>query len=151
MRAMASDFTFRDRCLREVVELHAFFQAWFRGEAADFSRVEAVLDEGFNMISTRGVLRTRDQLLASLRASHAQNRQDDFTIEIRAYQCHLVEWGLALVTYEEWQSLGEVRIGRLSSALFKADREAPCGARWLHLHETRIPEGGVPIVKGGAG
>lgn len=148
---MASDFTFRDRCQREVIELHAFFQAWFRGEAVAFDRVEAALDEGFTMISTRGVRRTREQLIESLAASHGQNRGDGFSIEIRGFQCHVVEWGLALVTYEEWQSLGDVRIGRLSSALFKAVRETPCGAKWMHLHETRIPDGGVPIVKGGVG
>lgn len=146
-----ADFTFRDRCKREIIELHEFFEGWFLGQSLDFDRVESALDEGFTMISTRGVRRTREELVDSLRRGHGQNQGKPFGIEIHNFECHVVEWGLALCTYEEWQTLGEVRIGRLSSALFKAVREAPCGARWLHLHETRIPDGGVPIMKGGAG
>ena len=46
-----------DSCRKEVVELHAFFQAWFRGElerdADHWSRFEQVLDPEFEFIGTR--------------------------------------------------------------------------------------------------
>ncbi len=129
----------RQHCEREVVELHQFFEDWFCGLTDAFERVEAALADNFVLISPRGEMRTREKLLEDLRVARGCRRGDPFEIRIEACEVRAVEFGLALVTFEEWQRLGEREAGRVSTALFRVDREAPCGVRWMHLHETWLP------------
>lgn len=129
----------RQRCEREVVELHRFFEDWFYGRTDDFSRAEAALADDFVMVSPRGEVRSRQALLDGLRQAHGCRRGDAFTIRIDNCEVRAVEFGLALVTYEEYQQLNEREAGRISTALFRVDPNAPCGVRWLHLHETWLP------------
>ena len=46
--------------------------------------------------------------------------------------------------YDEWQQRvrdgAAATNGRRSTVVFVPDREAPCGVRWLTVHETAIPE-----------
>ncbi len=129
----------RQRCEREVVELHRFFEGWFCGRTDDFSRAEAVLAAEFVLISPRGQLRTREELLGDLSGAKACRQGTSFEIRIGECEVRTVEFGLALVTYKEWQRLDGREAGRLSTALFRVDADAPCGVHWLHLHETWLP------------
>ncbi len=129
----------RQRCEREVIELHRFFEDWFCGRTEDFARAEAVLADSFVVISPRGELRTRQMLLDDLRDARGCRRGDGFEIRIERCEVRAVEFGLALATYEEWQRLEAREAGRISTALFRVDREAPCGVQWVHLHETWLP------------
>lgn len=129
----------RQHCEREVVELHQFFEDWFCGRTDGFGRVEAALAANFVLISPRGELRTREALLENLRLARGCRRGESFEIRIEDCEVRTVEFGLALVTFAEWQRLGDREAGRVSTALFRVDREAPCGVRWIHLHETWLP------------
>ncbi len=128
----------RQHVEREVSELHRFFLGWFRGEEESLERVERALAPGFVQISHRGEVVPREVLLEELRKMRGCRRGDDFEIEVREVQIRAVEFGLALVTYEEWQRLDERRAGRISTALMRVDSHAPCGVAWLHLHETGL-------------
>lgn len=129
----------RKRCEREIIELHEFFQSWYRGETRDFSRVEQALHPDFNLISPKGVVRTREQLLQEIHRGGGGRAGADFEIWITNCTCRVVEFGLALMTYEEWQRLDDRKAGRLSSALFRVKAETPNGVEWMHLHETWLP------------
>lgn len=145
----AADNTLTDRCKREVIELHTFFQTWFQGTTPrDFTRCQTVLAPTFQIVSLRGVRRDREALISAVEASYGVNQGDDFRIWIENYRVVHAEWGLALVTYDEWQQLGLKAVGRISTALFRIDSSMPNGVEWLNLHETRMPDGGVPITKG---
>ena len=130
----------RQRCEREVTELHRFFEDWFCGRCTDFARAEAALAPDFVQISPRGETNDRAALLAGLRDAAGCRRDDDFEIRIEDLTVRVVEFGLALVTYREWQRLGAREAGRFSTALFRVERDAPCGVQWLHLHETWLPD-----------
>lgn len=134
-----------EACRREIEELHAFFEGWFEGTLSDdeptFARVAAALAGDFELISPDGSLRDRKTILASIRdgyGSHAGERQQ-FRIEIHDVRPRFVVADTALLTYEEWQTSDGSENRRRSSAWFRRADEAPCGVRWVHLHETALP------------
>lgn len=133
------------RCEDEIVELHRFFERWFRGEIDDspesFSRLSEVLSERFQMITPAGKRVERRQVLEGVRGRHGCHRDlhRPFEVRIDHVESRYRDAALALMTYEEWQQIeGETR-GRASSALFHERDGTPCGVEWLHLHETWLP------------
>jgi hypothetical protein len=129
----------RARCEDEVVELHRFFQAWFRGEidpdGSAFSRLSDVLAEGFHMVSADGEVVGRSEILASLRAAHGSKSSG---LVIRIEDCRFRTGGgrLGVLTYQEWQQEGERSRGRIATAVFQDRGDAPNGVEWVHVHET---------------
>ena len=134
------------QCQREVVELHGFLVGWMTGalprSAATFARFADVLADGFALISPRGVVTERRQLLRELEAAYGAHtgNGEGFRIEIQNFRHRRTEGVLCLVTYEEWQQLSGAATGRLSSAWFRARNDTPHGVEWLHLHETWMPD-----------
>lgn len=137
---------------REVEALHRFFQDWFNGELPNtdeaFARFADALDTDFFIVPPSGHLADRPRLLELLRPGHGRYEGDyRGRVWVENVKIRRLEENLAVVTYEEWQktvnasgvTLDDPR-GRLSSALLRLDPEAPGGVRWLHVHETWLPE-----------
>ena len=128
----------------EVVALHAFFEAWFRGtlpnDDASYARFVDALAQDFEIVPPSGALVPRDALLTSLRALHA-TRDATFAIEVREARARTLTAGVWLVTYEEWQrdDADAAWGARRSSAVLEEDGNAPGGFRWRHVHETALP------------
>ena len=132
--------------LQEVADLHAFFEAWLRGEAentnAVFSRVESSLGEKFTMVTPSGQRRQRPDVIGWLRGIHgARASQGSFHIAIAEPEVLLLRPPLILLGYVEEQTLGNVVTRRQSSALFEVSIEGGRHVRWLALHETWIDPG----------
>jgi len=132
-------------CRREIEDLHRFFVDWFHGAIPDedvvWRRLEDALAPGFVLISPGGDLLARDDLLTALRERHGcHGPEAGFDIWIRHDMCRHAQDRLALATYEEWQRLHGEERGRLSTVLFERDERAPNGLRWLHVHETWLPD-----------
>ena len=126
---------------REVVELHAVFEAWLGGTGpatdAAFARIEAALAPSFSMVGPDGAAHPRDAAIAGLRAAHgAKGRQGPFRIAITDLEVLHLEPPLVALRYVEDQHQGEVRNVRRSTALFRASGRSPSGAEWLCLQET---------------
>jgi len=130
-----------EACRTEVEALHDFFAAWFQGQLANteanFARFAAAMRPGFHMIAPSGQMTDLPELLIRLREAHG--RQPTIQIWTTNHHCHFQFGDHALVSYEEWQSNGTTRTGRLSTALLQLDATAPAGIRWLHVHETWLP------------
>jgi hypothetical protein len=133
------------QCKEEVVQLHRFFEDWFRGRLDDtdpeFARFAGVLGESFSFVSTDGVLLDRTTLLDAVRGSYASWRGDPAAriwIENARLLHHHGE--LATMVYEEWQQVGERIRGRLSTVVFQLAADRPNGVVWLHVHEVWLPE-----------
>lgn len=133
-----------DACRREIEELHAFFEGWFEGtlpdDEATFARVADALGDDFELISPDGRRRDRGAILASIRAGHGDHggAGKGFRIEIGDVRPRLVSGDMALVTYEERQTVDGSENVRLGSAWFRSAADAPRGVRWVHLHETAL-------------
>lgn len=123
----------------EVVELHRFFEAWFRGELPKtedaFARFGDALADSFAIVSPSGRLAQRDAILSAVFDAHgswpAANtiRVDAVTVRWRGAEA-------VLATYEEWQTRDGVTKGRVSTVLMTMTTPP----RWLHVHETWLPE-----------
>jgi len=133
------------RCEDEILELHRFFEQWFRGELDDspetFARLSDVLSERFQMTTPGGERLERRQLLEGVRRRHGSHRGPgrSYRIRIENIEGRYRDAAVALMTYEEWQEVDGRTRGRISSALFRERKDTPCGVEWLHLHETWLP------------
>lgn len=132
-----------DRCRVEILELHEFFQRWFRGEvpkdAASLRRVEEALAPAFCLISPDGVAHDRSAVAGLL--MNGWGTGHGMQIEVRNFRPRVVDGEMALVTYEEWQSWDGTWRGRFSSTLMSVEPAAPNGVTWRHVHETWLSQG----------
>lgn len=136
---MSSEFETRAR--EEIEALHEFFVGWFSGalgedafEAGFLSR----FDPAFLLIPPAGTTLSLEELADGVRQSHATN--PEFRIAIRNVTLRRVLDRQLLVTYEEWQRNALASTppdnGRAASVLFEVGERL----RWLHVHETWLPE-----------
>lgn len=136
----------KERCEREVVELHQFFQEWFKGDLANsdesFTRLSSVIAQGFSIISPQGKKVSRDSLLNTLRDAYGAYSGDDrsFRIWIKNFDVAFVAKDVLLATYEEWQDLDGEENSRTSTVLFHRNESTPNGVEWIHVHETMLSQ-----------
>ncbi|MCL1598588.1 MAG: hypothetical protein M3094_05355 [Actinomycetia bacterium] len=119
----------------EVRELHSFFERWFAGTAdrAELARLD-VLDDSFHMIGPDGRLQRVGEVSSAIENAYGRR---SVLIEIRNVRVHP---SAPVGTYEEWQTADGGLTGRISSAVMESDPLAPNGLRWMHLHETWLPD-----------
>ena len=126
---------------REIVDLHAFFQDWFRGEAdaSAFGRLDAALADEFVIITPQGRSVRRSGIIEGVRSQYGCDPQA--SLAIRGVTLQEACESMAVLTYEEWQGrYGQPATGRLSTVVFGVREQAPHGLVWLHVHETWLPQ-----------
>jgi len=134
----------RDRCEREVIELHKFFQDWFNGvleqNESVFARFKHVIHSDFEIIPPDAEPVKRSELIERLYNAYGSSADSEKPMQIwvENFDVRYLDDYLVLATYEEWQELNENVNARISTVLFKVKPEAPNGVEWLHVHETRI-------------
>ena len=135
----------KENCSNEVIDLHRFFEQWFKAEIENsdeaFSRLEKVLNEKFMLIMPTGEYIFREKLLKQLRVGYGSRREnrDNYNLWVQNINCRLIENDICLITYEEWAKIDNKTNARLSSALFRKKVGTKFGIEWLHVHETFIP------------
>ena len=128
---------------QEIVDLHRFFEDWFRGTAEEGSleRFTGALAPEFTLISPGGEQAERAALIERIRAARGVRGGDpSFAIRIENVRARPLAAGLNLVHYEEWQTWGGAARGRLSSAILRDSDQAPGGLLWESVQETWLPE-----------
>jgi len=131
-----------DAAEREIRELHAFFQAWFRADLprtdAAFDRFRDALAPGFEIVTPDGTTHDREAILALVWDGHAADAEARVWIENPAL--HFNEGAVLVASYDELQQVSGGSSARRSTVVFRADEAAPNGLRWLRVHETALPE-----------
>jgi hypothetical protein len=144
--AATTEATMEDRCAREIVELHGFFEGWFNDELDDaaFTRLEQALATDFVMVTPDGRVVERRTLLEGLRGARGAwtggRDRPGGRIRVENVRAQWIGSGVAVLTYEEWQDRDGVARGRLSSVVMRPRDDAPNGVEWVHLHETWLPD-----------
>ena len=132
-----------DLAIREVVELHHFFNHWLGApskEKLDIARLAGVLDPGFRLVAPDGGVRERQPLIdwiAGVRGS----RGADFRIDVSDFVAVWQSAEAVLLEYVETQYIADKTTKRLATALFCREPKAPCGVVWRHLQETWLHDG----------
>ena len=130
---------------KEIHEMHAFFQAWFRGELPDtdegFARFSQVVSESMVHINPGGTVSEHTALVDAIRKGYGgwRGQGESWKIEIRNVQLRQDLGNALVVTYEEWQFLGQQTRARLSTVVFGKKEGTPNGLEWLHIHEVWMP------------
>lgn len=123
----------------EIVALHVFFEEWFRGELPQtevaFARFGDALGDDFVIVSPTGHLSARDPILSAVYDAHGSWPEGN-AIRIEAVDVRWRLGGTVLATYEEWQTRDGATTGRLSTVLMSTSSPP----RWLHVHETWLPD-----------
>lgn len=125
-------------CRREIESLHEFFVDWYTGQTGEdtYDRVERALASDFEMVTPEGIRSKYRDVVDGIRDGYASHEPGAFDIEIRNVETRYSGEDHTLVRYEEWQESETGITGRLSTALFESDPDAPGGVIWLDLHET---------------
>ncbi len=144
---MHTDAQYKGPLAQEVIDLHRFFEDWFGGYCEHSEQVfkQGLLDrmhENFNIIMPGGMMLHIADFTPGFRDLYGSN--PDFHISIRDIrQLPLAGDSIYLVSYQEWQRNARMSTppnnGRLSSAVFVEDEDAPNGVKWFHVHETWLP------------
>lgn len=133
---MSSNRSLADPAWQEVVDLHAFFEAWLQSESPmDFSEVEAAIGKDFRIISPDGTIEEREAVVSSIRNARG-SRGPTFTIAVLDPRTIWAGEGAVLLEYTEQQYRDGRTTRRRSTALFLASPAAPRGVVWRHLQET---------------
>ena len=123
---------------QEIENLHAFFVAWFRGDAKPEELDEKLvtrIPSTMLFVSPEGNRVAGDELIANFRAAHGSNPNFDIRIEDVVVRQASADY--VLVTYIEHQygaKASPPENTRFSTALLS--RKSP--AQWLHVHETYV-------------
>lgn len=127
-------------CRAELTGLHEFFVEWFAGSVPreGLSRLERALAPEFEMVTPEGERVDRRVLIDGLAESYGRTEGEPFDIDIREVEAVALLEDHAVVRYEEWQIRPDGESGRVSTALFRAEDDAPEGVVWVTLQETAL-------------
>lgn len=124
--------------IQEVIELHAFFEAWLGGalpnEEHAFARFTTATAPDFTLIGPEGNAMDAAAVAGWIRQSHGT--RPGFRLWTSDHRLLHADGACALVTYLEWQTRDDATTCRISTALFLAAPGAPNGYIWRHVHET---------------
>jgi len=123
----------------EVVQSHQFLERWISGSIEkteqEFQRFRNRVADDFTIIYPDGQLKDKKALMSDIWDSH-RARPQQFSIEIRNYECRVDLHDLCVVTYEEWLHSGRSK-GRMSTAVFRLSKQK---VEWVLVHETWLPK-----------
>jgi len=123
-------------CRTEIERLHDFFVAYYTGETADISPMEAALAPDFEMVSPGGDVLDREEVIELVRSK--RNGYDSGEFDIAIYGVELLDSAQthAVARYEEHQTGPDGDDARVSTVLFRTDKDTPAGRSWVTVHET---------------
>ena len=93
-----------------------------------------MLADSFVMIGPDGRTSNVQQVRSFVEAAYGR-RPTEFRIRNVA-----VRPRTSVCTYEEWQIADGITTGRISTAVMMPEPAMPNGLRWMHLHETWLPD-----------
>jgi hypothetical protein len=133
------------RAEAEVVARHAFFVEWFTGRApqSEMDVSARAFAPDMRMIEPDAAEQDHAAVLAMLQGAKGR-RPADFAIAVVMRRTRTLAPDLALVTYDEHQTIGGEKTARRSTAVFSRDEAAPEGVVWRFLQETWIDDGTAP-------
>lgn len=127
--------------------MHTFFVAWFKAEIENtdeaFQVAPASMADAFSLITPEGKMMERTLLLQALKDGYgSRNGPEVYQIQCREVRILQTLDSTVLAAYEEWQTMGDTKTARLTSAWFRvvdSTKNHPLGLQWLHVHETWLP------------
>lgn len=124
---------------REIFELHALFQNWYRGEMKreDLGALIGVhFADNFYIVFPSSKKQSKSELLAMM--SDDYGNEPSFRIEIRNINAQEIAPNTFLAQYEEWQFWGDGKNSQLKIKTSSVLKKEADSFVWLAIHETEI-------------
>jgi len=123
---------------REIKELHCFFEEWLSGQlpatTAAFARFTQVMAAEFTIVGPDG--RETELIVLAPGLQAAWGTRPGLRIWIEGVRLLWRQPPLVVASYEEWQSVGPDKTGRISTVIFREAPDTPNSLTWLRVHET---------------
>ncbi len=123
--------------IKEIEELHAFFEALFLGSETSMDRAEVAFAPGFTFAGPDGTEHDRPGVIEMLHEGRAHT--NDLRITTSDHHLVVETDGVLVCTYVEHHHLSTRQTHRLTTAVFVPERSAPNGLQWLRVQETWLP------------
>lgn len=143
-----------ERCAKEVIDLHQYFQDWFRGDIPNSpenqQRFSNSFDRQCELVTPNGQIDGFTDI--NQRFLAAYKKFPDAKIWTSGFVPILVSDDRVLVKYKEWRQIDGVTNLRVTTCLFTRDdglkegasegvseglaHSAPNGVKWFYIHET---------------
>lgn len=133
--------TLLDNVRSEIVDVHDFFVRWFNGTIARDQlepRLLSRFDRDVTFISPDGQVLGYDALKKMFENGYGSNT--GFRIEIRDVAVRQESDDAILATYTEWQAGAFASNLANNARITSAVLEPGPPFKWLHIHETWLPE-----------
>ncbi|MEL6308673.1 MAG: hypothetical protein AAFQ52_11065 [Chloroflexota bacterium] len=136
--ASAYEDDLAERAGKEIVELHDFFAAYFRGdlEKEAITRFTDVLAPLFLIVDSMGTVSTREETINAIESTYG--KRPDIRIWIENIRARARNGRALIVHYEEWQTINGTTTMRHSTVIFAEREGLPNGLQWLHVHESGL-------------
>lgn len=123
---------------KEIKDLHQFFEDYFVGRIPSDAvvRFETALAQDFHLINADGSIVNRDEIIAMMHGGY--KHRDNCKIWIENTQLRSKQGDIAIVSYEEWQTIDDITTSRTSTVVFRDDATQENGLIWLHVHESGL-------------
>jgi hypothetical protein len=100
----------KERCRKEVVDMHDFFTEWYTGLLTEdnetFRRFSDGMHHAVTFVGTDGDVVSKNGLIDWIKAAYRSHEPNCFSIEIKNFNYIAGSGGLHILTYEEWQYIG---------------------------------------------
>jgi hypothetical protein len=125
----------------EILDLHAFLQAWFNGTPPKtqhaFSRISTAWGADFQLCTINGRTLDGSTVLSETFAAHGA--YSDLRIVVKHLAIEVSEeTNLATASFEEWHEFRDSKSGRLCKALFTHLQGAQRPPKWVRVEESRL-------------
>jgi hypothetical protein len=123
---------------REVVAFHEAVRLWFadaNAPPATFERIAAALASDFSMTTPAG-RRIAEPLVTEWLRGARGSRTADFRIWIEQVRLVVEQGDIAVLVYDECQTVDGQDTRRHATAVFRRAHAAPLGVQWVRVHET---------------
>lgn len=124
---------------KEIFELHALFQNWYRGEMKreDLDALIGVhFADNFYIVFPSSKKQSKSELLAMM--SGDCGNEPSFRIEIHDILTQEIAPNIFLAQYEEWQFWGDGENAQLKIKASSVLKKEADSFLWLVIHETEI-------------
>ncbi len=123
----------------EIIEMHAFFEAWFQGRTDSTERMESVLATEFTIVGPDGAEVDRAGTIESV--TGGQGASPDLVISTSDHRLLHESGETVVASYVETHVSGDHPRRRSSTVVFERSETAPNGLMWVRVHETWLDRG----------
>jgi hypothetical protein len=126
----------QDEVIKEIHDFHHALEMWGRGEVSEDAYQLIVNRQAIDLtiVSGDGALIDVDSMNTRLKGMYGES--PDLKIWAEIVRTKRLASDHFLAVYYEHNKLRDIQRKRLSSAIFRLNKDLPNHCEWIHLHET---------------